>query len=209
MQTNLFKQNFSNIFPSSKFSTNQLNSLSTTTKPFKKTKYKPQNEMSTSTSTILIINPQKKQKNSNDKFILTSNSNFIRHTEILDTQNNSKDDLSNLINIHNHNNNLNHTQTNSQSFLMNHKVFFSHFKNYEEAKFSSKSYGSIISYGVNTNKGQVRNYNEDRVSIILNVLKPVSRKNEDWPKVSFFGIFDGHGGTKCPDFLKENLHHYV
>ena len=54
-----------------------------------------------------------------------------------------------------------------------------------------------------------RNYNEDRVSIILNVIKPISRKNEQWPKCSFFAIFDGHGGNKCADFLKENLHQFV
>jgi hypothetical protein len=205
MQTNLFKQNFSNIFSSTKYSTNSTNPAPSISKQFKKTIYKPKNGLNSSTS--LSSNHQKIQKNSNDKFVLTSNSNFSRLNEILETQNTSKENSSNLINPLNHN--QNQTQANSQTFLMNHKVFFSSFRNYEEAKFSSKSYGSIISYGVNTNKGQVRNYNEDRVSIILNVIKPISRKNEDWPKVSFFGIFDGHGGTKCSDFLKENLHHYV
>ena len=58
-------------------------------------------------------------------------------------------------------------------------------------------------------KDLCRNYNEDRVSIILNVIKPNSRKNEEWPKCSFFAIYDGHGGNKCADFLKENLHQYV
>ena len=95
------------------------------------------------------------------------------------------------------------------NFLVSHKILFQPHRFYEEAKFSSKSFGSVISYGVNTNQGSIRNYNEDRVSIILNVIKPPSRKNEDWPKVSFFGIFDGHGGAQCSEFLKENLHHYV
>jgi len=31
------------------------------------------------------------------------------------------------------------------------------------------------------------------VSIILNILKPHSRQGEEWPKCSFFGVFDGHG----------------
>lgn len=97
----------------------------------------------------------------------------------------------------------------TQKFLLNHKVFFKKIHKYELAKFANKSYGYISSYAANTNQGQVRNYNEDRVSIILNVIKPNSRKNEEWPKVSFFGIYDGHGGNKCSDFLKENLHHYV
>jgi len=97
----------------------------------------------------------------------------------------------------------------TKKFLLNHKVLFKNIHKYEEAKYANKSYGFISSYAANTNQGQVRNYNEDRVSIILNVIKPNSRKNEEWPKVSFFGIYDGHGGNKCSDFLKENLHHYV
>jgi len=26
---------------------------------------------------------------------------------------------------------------------------------------------------------------------------------------SFFGVYDGHGGTVCADFLRDNLHQYV
>ena len=103
----------------------------------------------------------------------------------------------------------NKSAKNKENFLISHKTILNPYRFYDEAKFSAKSYGSVVSYGVNTNQGIVRNYNEDRVSIILSVIKPPSRKNEEWPKVSFFGIFDGHGGTKCSDFLKENLHHYV
>lgn len=103
----------------------------------------------------------------------------------------------------------NKSANSKEKYLVSHKAIFTPYRSYDEAKFSTKSYGSVVSYGVNTNQGIVRNYNEDRVSIILNVIKPPSRKNEEWPKVSFFGIFDGHGGTKCSDFLKENLHHYV
>lgn len=32
---------------------------------------------------------------------------------------------------------------------------------------------------------------------------------EDWPKCSFFGIYDGHGGSGCADFLRDNLHQFV
>lgn len=103
----------------------------------------------------------------------------------------------------------NKTEKETQNFLINHKVYFTNYSRYEQAKYSNKPYGSIAGYAANTNQGQVRNYNEDRVSIILNVIKPNSRQNELWPKVSFFGVYDGHGGNKCADFLKENLHHYV
>jgi protein phosphatase 2C family protein 2/3 len=30
-----------------------------------------------------------------------------------------------------------------------------------------------------------------------------------WPKISYFGIFDGHGGEGCSEFLKNNLLNYL
>jgi len=27
--------------------------------------------------------------------------------------------------------------------------------------------------------------------------------------VAYFGVFDGHGGTNCADFLRDNLHLFV
>lgn len=39
-----------------------------------------------------------------------------------------------------------------------------------------KENGYVVAYGANTNQGIVRDYNEDRVSIILNVRKPESRE---------------------------------
>jgi serine/threonine protein phosphatase PrpC len=52
-----------------------------------------------------------------------------------------------------------------------------------------------------------RNYNEDRVAIILNIMKPKAKVFEgQWPKCSFFGVYDGHGGNVCPDFLRDYLH---
>ncbi len=64
-------------------------------------------------------------------------------------------------------------------------------------------------YAANTNMGLVRNYNEDRVAIILNINKPEHRQRENWPKCSFFGVYDGHGGSACAEFLRDCLHHYV
>ncbi|KFY72748.1 hypothetical protein V499_07126 [Pseudogymnoascus sp. VKM F-103] len=29
------------------------------------------------------------------------------------------------------------------------------------------------------------------------------------PQVFYFGVFDGHGGSECSEFLKQDLHHYV
>ncbi|CAD8113889.1 unnamed protein product [Paramecium sonneborni] len=81
--------------------------------------------------------------------------------------------------------------------------------NYEPTKCSSQRNGIIKAYAANTNQGIVRDYNEDRVSIILNIIKPQSRNTEQWPKCSFFGVYDGHGGAACADFLRDNLHQFV
>lgn len=52
-----------------------------------------------------------------------------------------------------------------------------------------------------------KDYNEDRVSIIMNITKPNYKGR--WPKCSYFGVFDGHGGDHCSNFLKDNMHRYV
>ena len=81
----------------------------------------------------------------------------------------------------------------------------------EPTRRSNKVNGVIKAYGANTNQGLVRNYNEDRVAIILNITKPAKSDKDmpDWPACSFFGMYDGHGGTACADFLRDNLHHLV
>ena len=77
---------------------------------------------------------------------------------------------------------------------------------FNQGKISSKSFGIIKSYAANTNQGIVRNYNEDRVSIIINMNKPNTYKSPlPWPKISYFAIFDGHAGNKCAEYLRENL----
>jgi protein phosphatase 2C family protein 2/3 len=81
--------------------------------------------------------------------------------------------------------------------------------NHESTKCSIKDNGIVKAYAANTNQGIVRDYNEDRVSIILNILKPQSREAEDWPRCSFFGVYDGHGGAGCADFLRDSLHQFV
>ena len=71
---------------------------------------------------------------------------------------------------------------------------------------STRRNGILRAYAANTNQGIIRDYNEDRVSIILNIMKPQNKQCDTWPKCSFFGVFDGHGGASCADFLRDNLH---
>ena len=73
---------------------------------------------------------------------------------------------------------------------------------------SMKRNGIIAGYAVNTNQGLVRTYNEDRVAIVLSIVQPVNAV-KPWPKCSFFGIYDGHGGSLCADYLRDNLHQFV
>ena len=80
------------------------------------------------------------------------------------------------------------------------------FNNFYPGKVSTKSYGYIKAYAANTNQGIARDYNEDRVSIIININQISNYKGDiPWPKASYFSIFDGHGGNKCAEFLRDNL----
>ena len=68
-------------------------------------------------------------------------------------------------------------------------------------------------FAANTNVGTVRKANEDRISIILNVIQPQTKTPrvpaDQWPKLQIFGVYDGHGGSKCAEYLKDNLHNNV
>ena len=50
--------------------------------------------------------------------------------------------------------------------------FLTPISNFEKAKHSLKSNGAIKAYAASTNQGPVRDYNEDRVAIILNIARP-------------------------------------
>jgi len=85
--------------------------------------------------------------------------------------------------------------------------------NLNNVKISHKPFGIIQAYSTITSKGK-RDYNEDRVSIIYNIPKPPGyseskNNNIPWPNCSFFGLYDGHGGSRACDFLRDNLHKYI
>lgn len=87
------------------------------------------------------------------------------------------------------------------------------YPNLNKVRISHRPYGIIQAYATITTSGK-RNYNEDRVSIIYNIPKPSGysqskNNNKPWPNCSFFGLYDGHGGSKACDFLRDNLHKYI
>ena len=43
------------------------------------------------------------------------------------------------------------------------------------------------------------------MTIVTNIERPKQKYVDPWPVCSFFAIYDGHGGHKCGNFLKENL----
>lgn len=80
---------------------------------------------------------------------------------------------------------------------------------FEPAKAVIKKYGIIEAFVANTHKGIVRNYNEDRVSILLNAQRKIMNikgGSKSITNCSMFSVFDGHGGTACCNYLKEHLH---
>ena len=84
------------------------------------------------------------------------------------------------------------------------------FLKYPTVKTSQHSINLFIkSFAVNSYQGLIRNYNEDKVSIILQVNKPKNYLGKYWPKISYLAIFDGHGGSTCSDYLRDNLHNYI
>ncbi|CAG9335687.1 unnamed protein product [Blepharisma stoltei] len=74
---------------------------------------------------------------------------------------------------------------------------------------SNSSNGKIRAYAANTHQGLTRLYNEDKAVIILKIKSPAAENKVQWPNCSFFGLYDGHGGKACSNFLRENLHHYI
>ena len=99
--------------------------------------------------------------------------------------------------------NLNETKPNSYVLsldLLSKKNYYC-----ETPKFSNKAIGSIKSYSYNTYHGLCRDYNEDKISINSLLKKPANSKLKTWPKISYFAIFDGHGGETCSEFLEENF----
>ena len=89
------------------------------------------------------------------------------------------------------------------------KILNKKYDHYEKAKFSNKQLGSLKSFSYNTFHGLFKDYNEDKIIVVNQIKKPASSKIKTWPKISYFGIFDGHGGEGCADFLKDNFLNYL
>ena len=87
------------------------------------------------------------------------------------------------------------------------------YNSYPSVELSLNSFNIICGYGANSYNGLIRKYNEDKIKVIPNykLKKEVKKKNGEIinPNISYFAIYDGHGGNKCSLFLQENLHNYI
>ena len=168
-----------------------------------------------------LINTKKiiENKKSESRNIIISykkNNNYIDMNSLRFSINHSSNSLkqTNSLTI---NNNKNNVTSKSLKYFSNNEnkppltldILYNNYPNFTSSKFSIKPMGIIKAYGANTYQGTIRNYNEDRVSIIINMNKPNNLKHSSWPKVSFFGIYDGHGGKGCAEYLRDNLHKFI
>ena len=85
------------------------------------------------------------------------------------------------------------------------EIFKNKYKNFEESIISKKEEIDekeyIKGYGYNSSKGNIRDYNEDALTVTKIYF------NEDKTDYCYyFGIYDGHGGKGCSNYLKDNLH---
>ena len=80
------------------------------------------------------------------------------------------------------------------------------YNEYPQVEFSTKEFYNISGYAANSYNGKNKNYNEDKYKAIEaleipNIVNGMHFKSY----VSYFGVFDGHGGDKCSIFLKNKL----
>ena len=84
------------------------------------------------------------------------------------------------------------------------------YPNYKNATTSPKPFSKIMGFGANSFQGTTRDHNEDRLQVIYehNLASPANGISINH-NVSYFAIYDGHGGDKCCNFLQQNLHKYI
>ena len=95
------------------------------------------------------------------------------------------------------------------AIMLSLKILSKEYNSYENALFSNKQIGPLRSYACNTYQGLFKPTNEDKIIVVNQIKKPASTKLKTWPKISYFAVFDGHGGEGCSTFLKETYLKYL
>jgi protein phosphatase 2C family protein 2/3 len=78
-------------------------------------------------------------------------------------------------------------------------------------KISSQKNGVAHSFAVNSWKGTSCTQNWDRVTIFFDLVKLPRDGNGDSVQtpLSFFGLYQGFGGSGCASYLRDNFHKFV
>ena len=84
-------------------------------------------------------------------------------------------------------------------------IFTKTYPDYSECLVSQKPLGLVKSFAYNSYKGLTKPDNEDRVIVVSPIPKPQKTIHRSWPKMSYFGVFDGHGGQTCSELLKTSF----
>lgn len=85
-----------------------------------------------------------------------------------------------------------------------------HYNEYPMAEFSKKPFFNISGFGSNSYNGKIKGYNEDKVKYLVDYKNnAIINKLGYSPHISYFGVFDGHGGDKCSKFLREKLDEFL
>ena len=86
------------------------------------------------------------------------------------------------------------------------EIFSSYHSKFKPSKYSSDNEFTqndfIKAYAYNSNEGNIRDYNEDTITVARISLDPKDRNNYFY----YFGVYDGHGGDGCSIYLKNYLH---
>jgi hypothetical protein len=97
-------------------------------------------------------------------------------------------------------------QKKTASFMTVNSLAVLPYTNYPTAEFSSKPFHNISGYACNTYNGKIKNFNEDKVKVQYKVEKTYYVNGQEYKAlISYFGIFDGHGGDNCSKYLKKSL----
>ena len=171
---------------------NKINNISTSLPKIKIKKnpndFEKEKEKEKEHSGIIRITKKDKEKRSTSQRIINNNIHSV---------NNTKSKMTIKINQNNY------KQIPLEDLLNDPHSF------YQPAKHSENPFDKIISYGVNTHRGTIRQYNEDRVTILINASINKNNNINISQKISLFSIYDGHAGNKCCEYLKTYLHHYI
>lgn len=152
-----------------------------------------------------------KNINNNNNLKILNNSNNIDNNSY-SNENNNSGNISNVNNGSSVQNSISDKQKETTNLSLS-RLCNLQFGNYPQVELSPNAFFKISGYGANSYNGISRKYNEDRIKIILEHKLNKEVKNSKGkitnPNISYFAIYDGHGGNKCSIFLQENLHEYI